>query len=271
MALSRIQGQMVKSAEENYLNMLERIGIFLQVRGDFGEYRAIRRSSGTRHLNQAFDTRHVEFGAGDFWLLAENDAGEAIATYCLRRFAVDDFYDLIRSLTLWFSKRLRTVDPRFVVECRIPPFGGEVAHGGGLWIRGDYRGCSRLAAVMPRFARAIALRQRPFDHDSAMIRNDPGDRAHVAERKATFMGRKVYGFARVHRFCAGWFPPERRDALMYLCHATRDEAIASLCHSHESRATLRLAELGKRPLVDQHDKPVYSPAILGKGQEQARV
>lgn len=271
MALSRTQRQTVKSAKENYVITLERIGIFLQVKADFDEYRAIRRSSGTRHLNQAFDPRHVEFGAGDFWLLAENDAGEAIATYCLRRFAVDDFYELIRSLMLWFSKQPRTVDPRFVVECQIPSFGGEVAHGGGLWIRDDYRGCSRLALIMPRFARAVALRRRPFDHDSAMIRSDPGDRAHVAERKATFMGRKVYGFARVHCFCAGWFPPEKRNALMYLCHATRDEAIASLCYSHENRAKLRLAELGQRPLVDQHDKPVYSPAILGKRQEEARV
>jgi hypothetical protein len=99
-------------------------------------------------------------------------------------------------------------------------------------VREDYRGCSRLAIVMPRFARAIALRSRPFDHDSGMIRNHPQDGAKVADRKAAFMGKRIYGFARVHRFVDGWFPPEAREAIVYLCHSTRAEAMDSLVVPH---------------------------------------
>jgi hypothetical protein len=261
----------VETSGKNYLATLEKIGISLHVKHNFFKYRSIRRAHGDSHLNQAFDARHVELGAGDFWLLAENQEGEPIATYCLRRFVVDDFYELIRSLKLWFSVLPRSADPRFVVKCQIPSFGGEVVHGGGLWIRDDYRGASRLAIVMPRYARAVALRDRPFDHDTAMIRNDPADRADVAERKAAYMGRKVYGFARVHRFVDGWFPPEGRDAVMHLCHATRGEAITSLCDPHATGRGLRLAELRKRSLVDQHDQPVDTPTVARQRQEQASI
>ncbi len=262
----------VQQAIDGYIDALSGAGMTLHVRHNFGKYAAIRRVHGDTHLNQAFDPAVTRFGPDDFWLLAENHKGEAIATYCLRRFVVDDFYDLIRSQTLWFPNRPCLVDPRFVVECRIPPFGGEVSHGGGLWIRKDYRGSSRLALIMPRFARAVALRLRPFDHDSAMIRNDAGDRANLAERKATFVGRRVYGFARVHRFVDGWFPPERREAIMHLCHATRVEAVASLIMPPPiSAESLRRIQLGKGPLVDQNNKLVHMPAILGQGQQQAGV
>ena len=81
---------------------------------------------------------------------------------------------------------------------------------------------------MPRFARAIALRSRPFDHDSGMIRNDLQDGAKVADRKAAFMGKRIYGFARVHRVVDGWFPPDTRETIIYLCHSTRAEAVDSL-------------------------------------------
>jgi hypothetical protein len=106
-------------------------GISIKRRHDFASYTAIRRAHGDRHLNQAFDPLHVTFGKDDFWLLAENERGEEIATYCLRRFIVRDFFDLIRSLALWFSPPPRQVDPRFAIDCAIPPFGGEVIHGGG--------------------------------------------------------------------------------------------------------------------------------------------
>jgi hypothetical protein len=257
--------------ERQYLSKLGEIGLSIDIRDDFEAYTRIRKAHGDCHLNQAFDPRHAEIGDRDFWLLAENRAREPIATYCLRRFVVDDFYELIRSLTLWFSDGSERVDPRFVVDCRIPAFGGEVVHGGGLWVRDDYRGASRLAAAMPRIARAAAFRDRPFDHDSAMIRNDPNDRAEVAERKAAYMGKRVYGFARVDRFVDGWFPPEGRDAVMHLCHATRAEALASLRDPGAARPPLRIFNLGKMPFVDQHDQPVHAPTVLRQRQQQARV
>ncbi len=229
----------IQQVIEGSIAALGEAGILLHVRRNFDTYLAIRRTQGDIHLNQAFDPRETCFGEDDFWLLAENKIGEAIATYGMRRFLVDDFYSLIRSQALWFSKWPHLIDPRFVVDCTIPPFGGEISHGGGLWVREDYRGCYRLAMIMPRFARAIALRRRPFDYDTGMIRDDLRDRAEIADRKAAFMGKRIYGFARVHRFVDGWFPPEDRSAVMHLCHSTRAEAVDSLSVSdcHVARPT----------------------------------
>jgi hypothetical protein len=222
------EANIVQQAIENYIGSFAEVGIALRLRRNFAGYAAIRAANGDTCLNQAYDPQYVKFGADDFWILAENRSGEAIATYCLRRFQVDDFYDLIRSQALWFGDGAGPADPRFVVSCAIPPFGGEVVHGGGHWIRPDYRGLHKLAVVLPRLARAVALRNRPIDHDSAMIRNNPQDSPLMADRKASFAGVRIYGYARVDRFVDGWFPPEGRNAIMYLCHATRAEAVASL-------------------------------------------
>ena len=246
--------------------------IGLDLHDDFNKYTAIRHRHGDRHLNQAFDPKQVKLGRDDFWVLAQNARKEAIATYCLRRFLVKDFFKLIGSLALWFANPLHRQHPRFAVACQIPPFGGEVVHGGGLWIRDDYRGSSRLAIVLPHFARAFALISRPFDHDTAMIRNDPADRTELAERKAIFMGRKVYGFARVHRFVDGWFPPEGRNAIMHLCHSTQAEAIASLLASRGDRKRLRYCgEFGELPLVDQHYQSIHPTTVLSKRQQQPSI
>ncbi len=258
------------------LNLLARLLEIADIRiscsADFSHYRQIRKRHGESHLNQALDPRHAVLGANDFWLLAENRRREAIATYCLRRFEVPDFFDLVRSQRLWFAKKPPAGDRRYVVDCAIAPFGGAIIHGGGLWVREDYRGVSRLALILPHLARAMALARHGFDHDSAMIRDVPGQPANANERRAKFMGRIVYGYARVERFVEGWFPPEKRNALMHLCHSTRAEAVASLARVVAARADRGASgQLGQRPFVDQHDQPVYAPAVLGDWQDQARI
>lgn len=269
--LSPTERNIVETVQNRLTDRLAESGLYARRRHDFPGYVAIRQAHGDTHLNQAFDPLHVEFFEDDFWLLAENEFGEAIATYCLRRFRVADFFDLIRSLKLWFGLQPSVADGCFKIDCAIPPFGGEIVHGGGLWIRDDHRGSSRLAIAMPHLARAIALLDRPFDHDSAMIRNHPGDPPEMAQRKAVYMGEKVYGFARVHRFVDGWFPPENRSAVMHLCHATRAEAIASLCARRVAGADLPRHELRELPFVYQDYKPVHPAAILGQRQQQARI
>jgi hypothetical protein len=269
--LNPYESALIQLAIERSIAALGEAGISLHVRHNFATYAGIRRAYGDAHLNQAFDPRETRFGHDDFWLLAENHRGEPIATFCLRRLFVEDFYDLIRSQSLWFSNGPHHVDPRLVVECAVLPFGGEICHEGGLWVREDYRGCSRLAIILPRFARAIALRCRSFDHDSGMILNDPRDRADIADRKAVFMGERVYGFARVHRLVDGWFPPEAREATVYLCHSTRAEAVNSLVAPRTALERLRYPKFRKRSLVYQHGEPVDTPTVGSKGQEQARV
>jgi hypothetical protein len=262
----------IEAAHNRFSAILLQMGIYFEFRDDFARYTSIRRRHGDRHLNQAFDPEYAELGTEDFWISAENYKGETVATYCLRRFQVNDFFDLIRSLSLWFREPSDYRDPRFVVKCKIPPFGGEVVHGGGLWVRDDYRGASRLALIMPRLARIFAWRQRPFDHDSAMIRNNPGELPEAAERKAIFMATKVYGFARVHPFADGWFPPEGRNALIHLCHATQAEAIASLLSAQTGSQTSRCrGKFGKPPFVDQHYQTIHSAPVLGEWQQQPSI
>jgi hypothetical protein len=261
----------VQRTIEDIIAALGEAAISLRVRRNFETYAAIRRANGENHLNQTFDHKEARFRRDDFWLLAENCKGEAIATYCVRRFLVDDFYAVVRSQALWFPNKPKSIDQDFIVECAIPPFGGEISHAGGLWVRADYRGCSRLAMLMPRFARAIALRMRPFDHDTGMIRNEPRDRSGAADRKAIFMGKNVYGFARVHSLVNGWFPPEARRAIIHLCHSTRAEAVDSLAVPALTLDGLRCLELRKRPLVYQHHQMVDPPTVNSEGEKQAGV
>jgi hypothetical protein len=132
---------------------------------------------------------------------------------------------------------------------------------------------SPIGTVMSRLARAIALRDRPFDHTSAMIRNDPRDPGEVTNRKANSLGVAACGFARVHRFVDGWFPPEGRAAIMHLCHATRAEAVASIVASPPGGSTIPLgrAELGQGSLVEQNEQLIHKQAVSRKGQQQSRV
>ena len=228
-----------------YVEAAARHRVTFQIRQDFGRYVAVRHAHGDTHLNQAFHPAFTKFNKLDFWILAENPHGEAIATFCMRHFEIDNFYALIRSQALWFGARLRSVSSNFLLEYDVPPFGGKVVHGGGLWVRGDHRGFGGLAKIIPRFARCIAFQNWPAEHDSAMIRGEPSDTPQVADRKAAFMGVRTYGFSRVGRFVNGWFPPEGREAVMHLCHATRAEALSTL-----SPASLDLAAASKVPGSD---------------------
>jgi len=221
------EARSVSQAIDRFTAALAAINISIEVHHDFKLYASIRRQYGDSRLNQAFDPQHTCFGAYDFWLRARREC-EEIGTCCTRRVIADDFYELIRTQALWFSRTPELIQWPIAVDCKIPPFGGEIVHSGGLWVRQDLRGWSRLASVLPRLARALSLRERAFDHDTGMIRSAPSDTAKAAARKAEFAAVRTYGFARVSRFVDGWFPPEGRNAVMHLCHSTKAEAVASL-------------------------------------------
>ena len=203
-------------------------GTPIHVSRDFERYVAVRRAYGAHHLNQAFDPCHVRFDARDFWLLAEDRDGAPLATYCSRTFEIGDFYSLVISQTLWFGAGLRLVDPRFEVRRTLPAFGGTVAHAGGFWIRPEHRGHLALTRLMPRLARALALRNAAIEHDSGMLLDDPSEpvRERLEARAAAAV--RTYGFARAGVMVDGWFPPEHRVARVRLCHSNRAEAISSL-------------------------------------------
>ena len=208
----------VQRSIEAYLARLMEIGLHVHVLRDFERYVATRRINGDHHLNQAFDPTHTHFDRRDFWLLLEDQNGKTAGTYCMRILDVENFYAEIQTQRFWFGPRLRVVDPRFVVSCSIPPFGGVVASCGGMWVRPDRRG-DGVSRIVPRLARALGLRNSNIEHDCGMVLNNP-DPARLAVRN--------YGYARVELMTDGWFPPEQCDMVVHLCHADRAECLASL-------------------------------------------
>jgi hypothetical protein len=264
----------VQQAIEGYIDTLAEIGIIVRVRRDFDLYVATRRALGDTHLNQAFDPAFTRFKPSDFWLHAQNQDGKLIATYCMRRLVVDDFYGLVRSQALWFGTPQKT-DRHFIVDCDIAPFGGVVSHGGGLWVREDHRGAwrrPRLSTILPRLGCAIGLRDAPFDHESAMILVDPHCPIELVEQKATSLGIGAYRFTRARPLVKGWFPPEGREATVFLCHSTRAEALASLTVSSLSiTARSERVELRNLPFIDQNQQLVHPSAIGGERQQHPRI
>jgi hypothetical protein len=274
-SLNNYETDHIQLAIAGYVEAFAEAGIALSVDRDFKNYAAVRRARRDCHSDQAFGPTPAALGPDDFWLLAQNRGGEPIAIYYVLRFIADDFYDFIRSQALWFGEP-RPADLRFVVDCEIPPFGGEVAYAGGAWVRKDYRGASRqprVSTLMSRLACAITLRERPFDHETAMIRSELQDLPEATDRKAVSLALGTYKFARVRRLVDGWFPPFGRDAVIHLCHSTRAEAVASLLPPRSSvgARALRHLEFQQTPLVDKHHQLIDAPAVRGKGQQQTSV
>jgi len=119
-------------AIERFTNVLSSNNISIEIRHDFSLYASIRHNHGDVHLNQAFDPKYTYFDRYDFWILARGLQGDEIATYCVRRFNINDFYQLIRTQALWFSRIPDSIHQQLKIDCEIPPFGGEIIHGGGL-------------------------------------------------------------------------------------------------------------------------------------------
>jgi hypothetical protein len=228
--------RVASQAVAGFKSALAATNISIEIHRDFSFYKSIRHHYGDANLNQAFDPQYTHLGHYDFWILARGRQGDEVATYCMRRFIIDDFFHLIRTQALWFSRIPDLMREELRIDCEIPPFGGAVVHGGGLWVRRDFRGWSRLASVLPRLARALALLEGTFDHDTGMIRSAAADSPRAAERKAAFAALRICGFARVSRFVDGWFPPEGRNAIMHLCHSTKVEAMASLADQASTEA-----------------------------------
>lgn len=283
MRSNSVESDIAQRTIEDTIGSLAEAGITLRIRQDFEIYAAVRLANGMFHVNQAFDPRHSCFGNDDFWLLALDSRGEAVATYCVRHLVADDFYDLIRSSygvipfpAMGFGNRPHVADPPFVVASRLPVFDGEIIHEGGCWVRHDYRGRSkqpRLSHVLSRLARAVALRNRPFDYDTGMILNDPRDPLEVTSRKAVSLGIEAYGFAGLHQV-NGWYPPEGRNATLHLCYSTRVEALASLAPQsrHDApRRSLRCFEFRQEPLMEQNEQLIDASSISGQWQQEPGV
>jgi hypothetical protein len=198
------------------MNDILRLGLTVHIEDDFHAFARLRRSIGDGFCYPSLDPKQCRIGAKDFWLHVVDDAGETMATLAARVFAdVDDFYQLMRSETLWNDLRLHEVG-RCQPNCSIPPFGGVVGHSGGMWVSPAQRGRG-LAKLMQSLSRGLQLRNHAIDVDTGL----------VFEPLVQF-ALSQYQYPRCELVIEGYFPPTGKDARVFLCHMDRQEALRSM-------------------------------------------
>jgi hypothetical protein len=198
------------------MNDIARLGLTVHIDHDLHAFARLRRRLGDGFCYPSLDPTQCRIGPDAFWLHVLDAAGETTATLAARIFAdVDDFYQLMMSETLWWDRR-----PHEVGRCRplrsIPAFGGTVGHSGGMWVSPTQRGRG-LANLMQSLSRGLQLRNHAIDVDTGL----------VFEPLVSF-AMSQYQYPRCELVIDGFFPPTGKDARVYLCHMTREEALTSM-------------------------------------------
>jgi hypothetical protein len=198
------------------LNNILHLDVTLHVEHDFREFARLRRSLGDGFCYPSLDPAQCRIEPDAFWLHVLDDAGRTMATLAARIFSdVEDFYQLMRSETLWNDRHLHEVG-RCRPSCTIPSFGGVIGHSGGMWVCPSQRGRG-LAGLMQSLSRGLQLRNHAIDFDTGL----------VFEPLVQF-ALNQYRYPRCEPVIDGYFPPTAKTARVYLCHMTRDEALRSM-------------------------------------------
>ncbi len=198
------------------INDILRLGLSVHVETDFHAFARYRKSVGDGFCYPSFDPTCCRIAPSDFWLRVVDDAGDIVAAQAARFFDdVEDFYHLMRSETLWYDRMIHEVG-RCRPNCTIPPFGGVVAHNGGMWVSRPHR-LRGLAKLLPALSRGLQLRNHSFDFDTGL----------VFERIAQ-VALTLYQYPRCELVIDGYFPPTGKSERVYLCHMSRDEALRSV-------------------------------------------
>jgi hypothetical protein len=192
------------------------LALITHVESDFHAFARHRRSVGDGFCDPSFDPTRCTIGAGDFWLRVVDDAGDTVAAGATRILhGVDDFFQLMLSERLWGERPLRPVG-RCRPVCSIAPFGGVIAHFGGLWVEPSQRGRG-LAKLVAALARGLALRNHAFDFETSLVFEPLVD---VAKRQREY--------PRCDLVIDGHFPSTGRSERVYLCHRSRAEALRAM-------------------------------------------
>jgi hypothetical protein len=209
---------LVQSFIQRLFPAYEARGFEFQVSSDFAEFVAIRRRSANGFVYPTYDPEHSDISPENaFWVKILNPAGEVIGGQATRIFETPDFYALLRSGRVWFDRSLAPV-PEFPFDCALPPFGGRVAHLGGLWVDEPYRG-RRLASLICATTRAMTLRNFGFNHECGLC-FEP-----VALKRLPVLS---YGHPQLAVCIEGYFPVSRKQERMYLSHMSRAQALEQI-------------------------------------------
>jgi len=214
--LSDIEFGLVQQYCARTMAEILRLGLSVHIEQDFDAFAQARRSVGDGFCYPTFDPARCRISASDFWLRVVDDGGKTVSTLATRIFEdVEDFYQLIRSEAIWGDRILRAVG-RCHPVCTIPPFGGVIAHNGGMWVDPTRRGHG-LAKLLHGLSRGLALRNSAIDHDTGLV-FEPLVRVAFSQ----------YQFPRCDLVIDGYFPPTGKPERVYLCHISRAEALASM-------------------------------------------
>ncbi len=208
----------VQSFIERLFPAFEQRGFSFHVSSDFAEFVAIRRASANGFVYPTYDPAQSRVTpANAFWVKICNAAGEVIAGQATRLFDTSDFYMLLRSGRVWFDRTLAPV-PDFPFACALPNCAGRIAHLGGLWVDGPYRG-NKLATLICATTRALTLRNFGFDHETGLC-FEP-----IALKRLPI---ESYGHPQLALCIDGYFPVSGKPERMYLSHVSRAQALAQI-------------------------------------------
>jgi hypothetical protein len=194
------------------------MGLRPEIEHNFDLFASIRGGVADKWVYPCYDPRLSDTDHDGLWVRAVDRHGQTVATSAARIFETEDFYDLMRSERLWFRAPDHAAPWRCPVECTIPVFGGIVGHAGGTWVHPEWRQRG-LSSLMPKFARALMLRNHDIDHETGLVFE--GLALHGLPRKS-------YGYMRVAKVVDGFFPPTGKPERVYLCHITRGEALQQI-------------------------------------------
>ncbi len=217
-ALDDREFDLVQSFIERLYPAFEQRGLSFHVSSDFVEFVAIRRASANGFVYPTYDPGQSRVSASNaFWVKICNAAGDVIAGQATRLFDTEDFYTLLRSGRVWFDRTLAPV-PDFPFACALPNCAGRVAHLGGLWVDGPYRG-AKLATLICATTRALTLRNFGFDHETGLC-FEP-----IALKRLPI---DSYGHPQLALCIEGYFPVSGKAERMYLSHVSRVQALEQI-------------------------------------------
>lgn len=208
----------VQSFIQRLFPAFEARGLSFHVSSDFDEFVAIRRKSANGFVYPTYDPGQSRVSPENaFWVKICNPAGEVVAGQATRLFDTPDFYALLRSGRVWFDRKLASV-PDFPFACALPNCAGRIAHLGGLWVDGPYRG-NKLATLICATTRALTLRNFGFDHETGLC-FEP-----IALKRLPI---DSYGHPQLAPCIDGYFPVTRKVEHMYLSHVSRAQALQQM-------------------------------------------
>jgi hypothetical protein len=192
----------------------------LGIRVDMAAWAAtMREAPGMSVVNPTFDPQHSPLSPKNSFWIEVRTGSLTVATSAGRLFVTDDYFELQHSMRLWY-------DPPHPEHRRLaqslppgtPTIGGIVGHEGGLWVHPRHRK-QGLSAVLPRFTRAVCLRQWDADWLTGVAQRGIGECG---------IAKWSYGYPHVEPCFEGYFPPTQRYERLYICYMNRDELLAGL-------------------------------------------